>query len=130
MMAMSILPMLPLLHLLPLPHARRTIQPNLARLQDRHGRRERHLVEKTAYLSHFPHDAHHNDDMTIPIHLILLQGIIQWHSTLDSAAMQEGDRSVFRYNPNRMDYARDIAEDRQQDVDPKLLANPYLQEHP
>jgi hypothetical protein len=80
----------------------------------------------TAYLSHFPHDAHHDDDMTIPIHLILLHDIIQWHSTLDSVAMREGDRSVFRYNPHRMDYARDIAKDRQQDVDPKLLADTHL----
>jgi hypothetical protein len=29
-----------------------------------------------------------------------------------------------------VDYARDIAEDRQEDVDPKVLADPHLQEHP
>jgi hypothetical protein len=28
-----------------------------------------------------------------------------------------------------MDYARDIAKDRQQDVDPELLVNTHLQEH-
>src|SRR5215207_4189987 len=41
-----------------------------------------------------------------------------------------GVRSVFGDNPHGVDYARDVAEDRQQDVDPKLLADAYLQEHP
>src|SRR5215217_6828661 len=40
-----------------------------------------------------------------------------------------GVRSVFGDNPHGVDYARDVAEDRQQDVDPKLLADAYLQEH-
>jgi hypothetical protein len=29
-----------------------------------------------------------------------------------------------------VDYAGDVAEDRQKDVDPELLADPHLQEHP
>jgi hypothetical protein len=28
-----------------------------------------------------------------------------------------------------MDYPRDIAQDRQQDADPEVLANPHLQKH-
>ena len=36
---------------------------------------------------------------------------------------------VLNDNPYRMNYARDIAKDRQQDVDPELLANTHLQEH-
>jgi hypothetical protein len=37
---------------------------------------------------------------------------------------------VFGDNPHRMNYARDITEDRQKDIDPEVLANPHLQEHP
>ena len=36
---------------------------------------------------------------------------------------------VFSDNPYRMDYARDIAKDCQQDIDPEVLANTNLQEH-
>jgi hypothetical protein len=28
-----------------------------------------------------------------------------------------------------MDYARDVAEDRQENINPELLSNPYLQKH-
>ena len=37
---------------------------------------------------------------------------------------------ILRYDPNRMDYAGDVSEDCQQDVDPELLSDPHLQEHP
>src|SRR5215210_2894817 len=37
---------------------------------------------------------------------------------------------VFRNDPHGMDYARDIAEDREQDVDPELFAYTHLQEDP
>ena len=37
--------------------------------------------------------------------------------------------SVFRDNPHRVNYARNIAEDRQKNINPEVLANPYLQEH-
>jgi hypothetical protein len=36
---------------------------------------------------------------------------------------------VFRDDPHRMDYARDVPEDRQKNINPKLLSNPYLQKH-
>jgi hypothetical protein len=38
--------------------------------------------------------------------------------------------SVLRYDPHRVYDARDVAEDRQKDVDPKVLGEPHLQEHP
>jgi hypothetical protein len=34
--------------------------------------------------------------------------------------------SVFRDYPHSVDYARYIAKDRQQDVDPKVFADPHL----
>ena len=37
--------------------------------------------------------------------------------------------SVLSDHPHRMDYAGDVAEDRQQDIDPEVLGNPHLQEH-
>jgi hypothetical protein len=37
---------------------------------------------------------------------------------------------VFRYDPYGVDYAWDVAEDCKQDVDPELLADAHLQEHP
>jgi hypothetical protein len=40
------------------------------------------------------------------------------------------NRSILRYDPHRVDDAWDIAEDRQKDVYPELLANSHLQEHP
>jgi hypothetical protein len=40
-----------------------------------------------------------------------------------------GEWSVLRYDPHRVNDAWDIAEDRQDDVYPKLLADPHLQEH-
>ena len=36
---------------------------------------------------------------------------------------------VFRDDPHRMDYARNVAEDRQKDIDPEVLTDPHLQEH-
>jgi hypothetical protein len=44
--------------------------------------------------------------------------------------MKRRTRLVFRNDPDGVDYARDVSEDGKQDVDPKLLADPYLQEHP
>ena len=41
----------------------------------------------------------------------------------------KGFRLVFDDHPYRMDYARDIAQDCQHNVDPKLHANTHLQEH-
>ena len=37
---------------------------------------------------------------------------------------------ILRDDPHSVDYAGDVAEDRQQDVDPKLLADAHLQEYP
>ncbi len=37
---------------------------------------------------------------------------------------------VFGDNPHGMDDAGDEAEDRQQDIDPEVLPDPDLQEHP
>ena len=42
---------------------------------------------------------------------------------------QLGVRLILGDNPYRMDYARDIAKDCQQDIDPEVLADPHLQEH-
>src|SRR5215203_3576948 len=39
-------------------------------------------------------------------------------------------RSVFGDDPHRVDYAGHVAQDRQHDVDPEVLADPHLQEHP
>ena len=36
---------------------------------------------------------------------------------------------VFRDDPDRVDYARNVAKDRKQDVNPEVLANTNLQEH-
>jgi hypothetical protein len=36
---------------------------------------------------------------------------------------------VFRDDPHGMDYARYVTQDRKQNVDPKLLADAYLQEY-
>jgi hypothetical protein len=43
--------------------------------------------------------------------------------------LQAGFSSILCYNPHRMDYARDIAKNRQKDIYPKVLTNPHLQEH-
>ena len=37
--------------------------------------------------------------------------------------------SVLRYDPHRVNDARDVAEDRQKDVYPKVLGEAHLQEH-
>jgi hypothetical protein len=39
-------------------------------------------------------------------------------------------RLILCDDPHCVDNTGDIAEDRQQDVDPELLADPYLQEYP
>ncbi len=37
---------------------------------------------------------------------------------------------VLRDDPHGVDYAGDVAEDGQQDVDPEVFPDPHLQEHP
>jgi hypothetical protein len=47
----------------------------------------------------------------------------------DSLQLLQKWRSVPSDDPHGMDYAGNVAEDRQQDIDPEVLGKPYLQEH-
>jgi hypothetical protein len=38
--------------------------------------------------------------------------------------------SVLGDNPHRVNYTRDVAKNRQKDINPEVLTDPYLQEYP
>jgi hypothetical protein len=38
--------------------------------------------------------------------------------------------SVLRDNPHCVNYTRDVTQNRQKDINPEVLTNPYLQEYP